>query len=96
MAAEQIELRLAVPVCAWCKRKANPCSADAAETSHGICPRHLKMLRAEMLVLKGEVAPAHKSVVRRLRRSEPAPEELLPMVEEIGKSPARTRALVSV
>jgi len=49
MAAEQIELRMAVPVCAWCRRAEDLHGTEPDETSHGICPRHLKKLKAELL-----------------------------------------------
>jgi hypothetical protein len=43
--AEQTEFPLAVPVCAWCKPK--PGAAVLEIYSHGICPRHLRMMRAK-------------------------------------------------
>jgi hypothetical protein len=44
--AQQTEFPLAVPVCAWCKPKAGAPTLEIF--SHGICPRHLRMMRLKM------------------------------------------------
>jgi hypothetical protein len=44
--AEQTEFPLSVPVCAWCKPK--PGAPVLEIFSHGICPRHLRMMRLKM------------------------------------------------
>lgn len=83
MAAEQIEMTMSVPVCAWCRRKASHPPVPASEISHGICPRHLKIFKAELQVLKGEASPTPKPVIRRLRTGEPKSDPFLPLEMDI-------------
>lgn len=44
--AEQIELPLRVPVCAWCRPP--ELGRGFGAISHGICPRHLRQLLLEI------------------------------------------------
>ena len=45
----QAEFPLRVAVCAWCKRKKDNA---LEEWSHGICPRHLRLMRAKVAAMK--------------------------------------------
>ena len=47
MTANQIEFPLAVAVCAWCKPRSR--GASSVFESHGICPRHLRSLKSEIM-----------------------------------------------
>jgi hypothetical protein len=44
--ARQIEFPLSVAVCAWCKPKSG--QASLTVLSHGICPRHMRMMRSKV------------------------------------------------
>src|SRR5512133_3267827 len=79
MAAEQIELRMAVPVCAWCRRKGDPSGTESGEISHGICPRHRKKLEAEMHRLMGDKSSPPVTAVKRFSQNEPNGEPFLPL-----------------
>lgn len=74
MAAEQIELRIAVPLCAWCIGAEAMREREPDEVSHGICPRHLKKLKAQILGI-----PVFQSPRRAARGRERAGEPLLPL-----------------
>jgi hypothetical protein len=45
--ATQIEFPLAVAVCAWCKP--NELGEALGAISHGICPRHLRKMKIQLL-----------------------------------------------
>ena len=44
---QQTELPLSVAICAWCRPGVQ--GSSLGEVSHGICPRHLRKLRLELL-----------------------------------------------
>jgi hypothetical protein len=64
--SRQIEFPLAVAVCAWCRPR--ELYAGAGALSHGICPRHLRMMKLQVQRLTG-TAPKRCS-----RRSQSQPE----------------------
>ncbi len=45
MIASQTEFPISVPVCAWCKPKEQ--RQVVGLLSHGICPRHLRLMKLE-------------------------------------------------
>jgi hypothetical protein len=47
MSSQQTEFPMTVAVCAWCKPV--PAGSGVGNVSHGICPRHLRKLRIELL-----------------------------------------------
>ena len=51
MTARQIEFPLTVAVCAWCRPR--EVGTGVAAWSHGICPRHLRMMKLEVQRLIG-------------------------------------------
>jgi hypothetical protein len=74
----QSELPLRVAVCAWCnpKKRGVELGAGLGAISHGICPRHLKMLRLELQKKKdaGHLAHALAAHSRRRRTTSNHPE----------------------
>jgi hypothetical protein len=53
MMARQIELPLAVAVCAWCEPR--ELGGGVGAMSHGICPRHLRKMKLEVQRTNGAV-----------------------------------------
>ncbi|HLP76625.1 MAG TPA: hypothetical protein VK327_06850 [Candidatus Paceibacterota bacterium] len=45
MRAAQLDFPLSVAVCAWCEP--HPPAGGIGALSHGICPRHLKLVKLE-------------------------------------------------
>ena len=61
MLARQIDLPLAVPVCAWCRPA--ELGAGPGLLSHGICPRHLRKIKLKLQRMSG-------AIPKRSRRSQ--------------------------
>ena len=53
MIARQIEMPLAVAVCAWCRPR--ELGAGPGALSHGICPRHLRKMKLKLQRMNGTV-----------------------------------------
>jgi hypothetical protein len=74
IASLQSEFPLRVAVCAWCKPKKR--GADPGKSpdpiSHGICPRHFKKLKLELLTKKVAGHSAH-AIATPSRRRRPSP-----------------------
>ncbi len=58
MMARQIEMPLAVAVCAWCRPR--ELGAGLGTLSHGICPRHLRKMKLKLQQMRG-AAPKRSS-----------------------------------
>ena len=43
----QIEFPLSVAICAWCRPR--ECGNSLGEISHGICPKHLRKIKMQLL-----------------------------------------------
>jgi hypothetical protein len=64
-AADQTELPLRIPVCAWCKPR--ELGAAIGALSHGICPRHFREMKSK---LQSSLSNREGAIVgQRLRRS---------------------------
>jgi len=53
MMERQIEMPLAVAVCAWCRPR--ELGAGPGALSHGICPRHLRKMKLKLQQMNGAV-----------------------------------------
>jgi hypothetical protein len=69
----QSEFPLRVAVCAWCKpkRRGVEPGTNLNPISHGICPRHFKKLKLELLMKKDAGHPAHVIATPLRRRRTP-------------------------
>jgi hypothetical protein len=66
MTGQQIEFPLSVAVCAWCE-PVEP-GASVGELSHGICLRHLKKLKLQ-LIPRGTQRPRPGASPQRRRKA---------------------------
>ncbi|HEV2435105.1 MAG TPA: hypothetical protein VG077_03835 [Verrucomicrobiae bacterium] len=69
----QSEFPLRVAVCAWCKpkRRGVDPGTNPDPISHGICPRHFKKLKLELLMKKDAGHPAQAVATPSRRRRTP-------------------------
>jgi len=69
----QSEFPLRVAVCAWCKPKRRGVGpgTNPDPISHGICPRHFKKLKLELLMKKDAGHPVHAITTPSRRRRTP-------------------------
>ncbi len=72
----QIEFPMSVAVCAWCRP--HELGASLGALSHGICPRHLRMMKLKLQGLGG-AAPGRTARRRQRENLSEAGLMLLPL-----------------